>query len=61
LGVGEAAFGALSSLGGLTRGADILLGWRLVTVLVGLLGLFYYLQGLRRVVSDAEPSQSQSS
>jgi uncharacterized protein (TIRG00374 family) len=61
LGVGEAAFGALFSLGGLTRGADILLGWRLVTVLVGLLGLFYYLQGLRRVVSDAEPSQSQSS
>ena len=54
LGVGEAAFGALFSLGGLTRGADILLGWRLVTVLVGLLGLLYYLQGLRRCVSDAE-------
>ncbi len=61
LGVGEAAFGALFSLGGLTRGADILLGWRLVTVLVSLLGLFYYLQGLRRVVSDAEiPAQSPS-
>ncbi len=51
LGVGEAAFGALFSLGGLERGADILLGWRLVTVLVGLLGLVFYLQGLRRVVS----------
>ena len=38
VGVGEAAFGALFSLGGLSRGADILLGWRLVTVLVGLLG-----------------------
>ncbi|MDE3136267.1 MAG: flippase-like domain-containing protein [Acidobacteriota bacterium] len=56
LGVGEAAFGALFSLGGLARGADILLGWRLVTVLVSLLGLFFYLQGLRRVVSDAEPT-----
>jgi uncharacterized protein (TIRG00374 family) len=54
LGVGEAAFNLLFSLGGLARGADILLGWRLVTVLVGLLGLFYYLQGLRRCVSDAD-------
>jgi uncharacterized protein (TIRG00374 family) len=54
LGVGEAAFNVLFSLGGLTRGADILLGWRLVAVLVGLLGLFYYLQGLRRCVSDVE-------
>lgn len=51
LGVGEAAFGLLFSLAGLTRGADILLGWRLVTLLVGMLGLFYYLQGLRRSVS----------
>ncbi|HVB33504.1 MAG TPA: lysylphosphatidylglycerol synthase transmembrane domain-containing protein [Patescibacteria group bacterium] len=57
LGVGEAAFGLLFSLGGLARGADILLGWRLVTVLVGLLGLLFYLQGLRRSVSGAESSQ----
>ncbi len=54
LGVGEAAFGALFSLGGLVRGADILLGWRLVTVLVSLLGLVFYLQGLRRCVSALE-------
>ena len=54
LGVGEAAFDLLFSLGGLKRGADILLGWRLVTVLIGMLGLFYYLQGLRRCVSSAE-------
>jgi glycosyltransferase 2 family protein len=58
LGVGEAAFGVLFSLGGLARGADILLGWRLVTALVGLLGLLFYLQGLRRVVSGAAPSTS---
>lgn len=54
LGVGEAAFGFLFSLGGLARGADILLGWRLVTVLVSLLGLVFYLQGLRRCVSGLE-------
>ncbi|HVB99192.1 MAG TPA: lysylphosphatidylglycerol synthase transmembrane domain-containing protein [Candidatus Dormibacteraeota bacterium] len=54
LGVGEAAFGLLFSLGGLARGADILLGWRLVTVLVSLVGLVFYLQGLRRCVSALE-------
>ena len=54
LGVGEAAFGLLFSLGRIAHGADILLGWRLVTVIVGMLGLFYYLQGLRRCVSDSE-------
>lgn len=60
LGVGEAAFGALFSLAGLPHGADILLGWRVVTILVGLLGLLFYLQGLRRCVSDAETAQTEA-
>lgn len=56
LGVGEAAFNLLFSLAGLQRGADVLLGWRLVTVVVGLFGLFFYLQGLRRCVSEQKAS-----
>lgn len=58
LGVGETAFGILFSLSGLRRGADVLLGWRLVTALVGLLGLLFYLQGLRRCVSEAQGSSN---
>jgi glycosyltransferase 2 family protein len=50
LGVGEAAFNALFSLAALSEGAAILLGWRLLKALVSLLGLFYYLRGLRRSI-----------
>lgn len=54
LGVGEAVFDKLFGLAGLTGGAEILLGWRLLTILVGLLGLVLYLQGRKRFVHAAE-------
>ena len=33
---------------GLTGGAEALLGWRLLTILTGLVGLVFYLQGRKR-------------
>ena len=54
LGVGEAAFAALFALAGLRGGAKALLAWRLLTGLVSLLGLTYYLQGRRRFVHIVE-------
>jgi uncharacterized membrane protein YbhN (UPF0104 family) len=50
LGVGEAAFNALFELGGLRGGAEALLCWRIWTVLVGLLGMAFYLRGFRKQV-----------
>lgn len=50
LGVGEAAFNRLFSMAGLTGGAEGLLGWRLLTLLIGLLGLWFYLQGRGKFV-----------
>lgn len=66
LGVGEAAFNKLFSMAGLTGGAEGLLGWRLLTVMLGLMGLVFYLQGRRKVVhlagQEAEtPSQETAS
>lgn len=59
LGVGEAAFDALFAIAGLSGGAVVLLGWRLLLLVVGLFGLVLYLQGQRRLVqprpaADAE-------
>lgn len=50
LGVGEAAFDSLFTMAGLKGGAETLLGWRVMMILVGLVGLFFYLQGRRRFV-----------
>lgn len=50
LGVGEAAFNKLFSMAGLSGGAEGLLGWRLLTLLIGLLGLWFYLQGRSKFV-----------
>lgn len=50
LGVGEAAMNTLFALADLAGGADILLGWRLLLVVIGLAGLAFYLQGSRRLV-----------
>jgi hypothetical protein len=44
LGVGEAAFESLFSMAGLTGGAEVMLGWRLLLLCVGLLGLVAYLR-----------------
>jgi uncharacterized protein (TIRG00374 family) len=57
LGLGEAAFDRLFRLVGMESGAEAMLSWRLLTTVIGLLGLVYYLQGRRRVVHrkpDAE-------
>jgi glycosyltransferase 2 family protein len=55
LGVGEAAFNALFDITGLHGGADALLCWRIWSAFVGILGLIFYLRGLRRsVVKTAE-------
>ena len=54
LGVGEAAFNKLFALTGLSGGAEALLGWRLLTILIGMLGLAFYLQGRKRFVHDIE-------
>lgn len=53
LGVGEAAFDGLFSLGGLEGGAEAILGWRLLMLLIGLAGAFFYLRGDRRFVFRA--------
>jgi uncharacterized protein (TIRG00374 family) len=58
LGVGEAAFNKLFALAGLTGGAEALLGWRLLTILTGLLGLAYYLQGRKRFVHNVEEMET---
>jgi len=62
LGVGEAAFSKLFALAGLTSGAEALLGWRVLTLLISPLGLVYYLQGRKRFVHDtavnADPDDS---
>ncbi len=56
LGVGEAAFQALYARAGLEGGAAVLLGWRLLSLVIGLAGLVYYLQGRRHFVKAARPS-----
>jgi uncharacterized membrane protein YbhN (UPF0104 family) len=61
LGVGEAAFNKLFALAGLTGGAEALLGWRLLTILIGLLGLAFYLQGRKRFVHDIETMRAAES
>jgi uncharacterized membrane protein YbhN (UPF0104 family) len=55
LGVGEAALNRLFSLAGFTGGAEALLGWRMLMLLIGLLGLGFYLRGSARFV-HGEPS-----
>jgi hypothetical protein len=50
LGVGEAAFNQLFAMAGLKGGAEALLGWRVLTLLCGLVGLAFYLQGRQQFV-----------
>lgn len=53
LGVGEAAFEALFGMVGFKGGAEALLGWRLLTFLIGLSGLVLYAQGRKRMLRSA--------
>jgi len=59
LGVGEAAFDQLFRMAGLTSGAEAMLGWRILYLLTGLVGLAFYLQGKQKMVhahdESAEP------
>jgi hypothetical protein len=55
LGVGEAAFNNLFGMAGLTGGAEIMLGWRLLVISWGLVGLVFYLQGRKHFVHAALP------
>jgi len=50
LGVGEAAFSSLFNIVGLNYGAEVLLGWRIIMALVGLIGLYFYLKGRHQYI-----------
>jgi hypothetical protein len=56
--VGEAAFNAFFSIAGMRGGAEALLCWRIWNALVGLLGLFFYLRGVRVRVPGSYPTDS---
>lgn len=61
LGVGEAALESLFNMSGLSGGAETIIGWRLIMIIVGLLGLVFYLKGEKRFVFDRgadEPSNA---
>ena len=53
LGIGEAAFDTLFKLAGVAGGAEVMLGWRLLMLLVGPIGLIFYLQGRQRFIHDS--------
>jgi uncharacterized membrane protein YbhN (UPF0104 family) len=57
LGVGEAAMEALFTMSGLGGGAETILGWRVIMIIVGLLGLVFYLKGEKRFVFDPDPNE----
>jgi hypothetical protein len=50
LGVGEAAFDQLFQMVGLTGGAIVILGWRMLSLLLGLPGLVFYIFAKKQVV-----------
>ena len=50
LGIGEAAFERLFRLAHIITGAEALLSWRLLSTLISLMGLVYYLQGRERFI-----------
>jgi len=59
LGVGEAAFERLFRLAHIKTGAEALLGWRLLTTLISLLGLVYYLQGRKEFVKSSKEAATE--
>lgn len=50
LGVGEFAFGQVFSWSGFSGGAEVMLSWRVLTSLIDLSGLLFYIQGRHRYV-----------
>ncbi|HEX4001146.1 MAG TPA: lysylphosphatidylglycerol synthase transmembrane domain-containing protein [Candidatus Acidoferrales bacterium] len=61
LGVGEEAFNSLFKLMGLGGGADVLVGWRIWSLPVSIVGLVCYLRGLGRSVHHEEEAAAQDS
>ena len=59
IGVGEAALAHLFMLFGMQGGAEVILGWRLIMVVTGLLGLVFYLKGEKRFVFSADNDAAQ--
>jgi len=57
LGVGEAALESLFTLGGLQGGAETLLGWRIMMIISGLIGLVYFLKGEKRFVYTVDDNK----
>lgn len=58
LGVGEAAMASLFTMSSLTGGAETILGWRLIMIIVGVLGLIFYLKGEKRFVFSQAQQQN---
>ena len=58
IGVGEAALESLFNLFGLQGGAEILLGWRAIMVIVGLIGLGFYMKGKKQFVFSPATERS---
>lgn len=56
LGVGEAAMESLFVMAGLTGGAETILGWRLIMIIVGLFGLVVYLKSDKKFFSSSSAS-----
>ncbi len=54
LGVGEAAFESLFNMAGLSGGAEVMLGWRLLLLCVGLFGLVAYLRVRGQLIHAAD-------
>ena len=54
LGVGEAAFEKLFRIANITSGAESMLAWRVLTTLLGVAGLLFYLKGRERLLHPAE-------
>lgn len=60
LGVGEAVFSQLFRLAGLQGGAEAMIGWRLLMILSGLVGLIFYLQGRQRFIHAQHDAAAQT-
>jgi uncharacterized protein (TIRG00374 family) len=57
LGVGEAAFERLFRMAGVNSGAEAMLSWRLMTTVVSLAGLIFYLKGREKMVHGPEKAK----
>jgi uncharacterized protein (TIRG00374 family) len=56
LGVGEAAFTQLFSMAGLRGGAEMMLGWRLLTLIAAVPGFVIYVHGRRQFLEHGSPA-----